>query len=153
MTGRRELTGRRVLIIALAAFGTVIAANLVMLFSATGTFPGLVVKNSYTASQGWNDRDAAQAALGWLVTVDYAPGALNIRLEDPAGAPVTGAELMLVVGRPSTDAKDRRLRLIPAGDGYRADLTLAPGAWRYEITTVSGPAYQVSGNLLAPEPR
>ena len=31
-----------------AVFGMIIAANLAMLFAATGTFPGVVVKNSYS---------------------------------------------------------------------------------------------------------
>lgn len=36
----RERTGRHVLIITLAGFGTIIAVNLLMAFMAVGTFPG-----------------------------------------------------------------------------------------------------------------
>jgi nitrogen fixation protein FixH len=39
----RELTGRHVLIITLAAFGTIIAVNLLMAFLAVGTFPEMVL--------------------------------------------------------------------------------------------------------------
>ena len=60
--GPKPLTGRKVLLIAVAAFGVVIAANLAMLLAATGTFPGLVVKNSYVASQGFDAKTAAQRA-------------------------------------------------------------------------------------------
>ena len=40
----RELTGRHVLLITVAGFGTIIAVNLIMAFLAVGTFPGLEVK-------------------------------------------------------------------------------------------------------------
>ena len=54
----KELTGRHVLIITLAAFGVIIAVNLVMAFLAVGSFPGLEVKNSYVASQDFDrERD------------------------------------------------------------------------------------------------
>ena len=59
-TEPRPLTGRKVLLIAVAAFAVILAANLAMLLAATGTFPGLVVKNSYVASQDWTARTDAQ---------------------------------------------------------------------------------------------
>ena len=49
-------TGRHMLAVVFAFFAAIIAVNLVMAFLATGTFPGLVVKNSYVASQGYNQR-------------------------------------------------------------------------------------------------
>jgi hypothetical protein len=50
----------------------IISVNLLLAFKAVSTFPGLEVKNSYVASQGFNDRKAAQEALGW--TCAQLPG-------------------------------------------------------------------------------
>lgn len=61
----KPLTGRKVLMILLAAFGTILAVNMTLLYNAVKTFPGLEVKNSYVASQTFDDRDIAQRALGW----------------------------------------------------------------------------------------
>ena len=57
----RELTGRHVLAITLAAFGVIIAVNMVMAVKAVSTFPGLETPNSYVASQEFDrDRQAAR---------------------------------------------------------------------------------------------
>ena len=60
MSGDAPLTGRKVLAIAVAAFGVVIAANLVLAWQAVGTFPGTETANSYVASQNFN-RTLAEA--------------------------------------------------------------------------------------------
>jgi nitrogen fixation protein FixH len=150
---RPRLTGRHVLIVALAGFGTVIAANLAMLVAATGTFPGLVVKNSYVASQGWDGRAEAQAALGWRASAAWEGGRLLVALHDAAGGAVEGAALEATVGRPSTAAEDRTMPLVPAGDGYAAAVELSPGAWRVDIRTVVGPSFAYVDRLYVPGAR
>lgn len=149
----RQLTGRHVLIIVLACFGTIIAANLTMLFAATGTFPGLVVENSYVASQRWNARHAAQEALGWRATAAWRDGRLIVDLQDAAGRPVEGVALRAVVGRPTVASEDQALALSPAADGYVAHVELSPGAWRIEISTTEGPAFAVVDRLFITEAR
>ncbi|MEM0923054.1 MAG: FixH family protein [Pseudomonadota bacterium] len=147
MRQTKPLTGRRVLLIALACFATVIAANMTMLMAATGTFPGLVVKNAYVEGQGWNARAAAQKALGWHAEFAYRDGALSVALGD-------GSEdwpLLLTIGRPTRDDEDQRITLAPGQ--RRADLTLTPGAWRIEVATLDGPAYRASAQLYVPELR
>lgn len=134
----RELTGRKVLIIAVSAFAVVLAANLAMLFAATGTFPGLVVENSYRAGVGWNDRAAEQAAHGWTVAVAVDGAELRVKVTDAGGAPVRGLAIAATVGRPATDREDRRLLLAPAGGIYRAPVTLSRGLWRVEIAAEDG---------------
>ncbi|HSF95015.1 MAG TPA: FixH family protein [Thermohalobaculum sp.] len=132
--GPKPLTGRKVLLIAVAAFGVVIAANLAMLLAATGTFPGLVVKNSYVASQGFDAKTAAQRALGWRAEAVYDGSKLLVTVAGRDGAPVAGIDLVAVVGRPASDRDDIRLALARDGGAYTAPLTLAPGTWRVEIT-------------------
>ncbi len=146
----RELTGRHVLIITVSAFGVIIAANLAMLFAATGSFPGLVVENSYVASQGWNARTDAQRDLGWESRITYTPGAVVVELTGPDGRAVNQADLVLSIGRPSSDAADRVLRPEPGTLRFAVDL--APGTWRLDLSTASGPNYRMSANLLVPEP-
>lgn len=149
----KELKGRTVLIIVVSAFAVILGANLTLLFAATGTFPGLVVKNSYVASQGWNERTAAQAALGWEAAVLHDGEELTVMLTDAAGMPVEGAVLSARIGRPATDAEDRDLTLRAGAGGYRAQLTLDPGQWQV-VVRAKGPRaerYEVTARLYIPE--
>lgn len=134
----RELTGRKVLVIVLAFFGTMLAANLALMYAALSTFPGLVVKNSYVASQEWNDKTAAQKSLGWRARIDYVPGELAVIMTGADGMPVPGLEVTAVVGRPGREDEDRRLVLEPSPLGYAAPLDLAPGRWRVELLATDG---------------
>ncbi len=144
----RTLTGRHVLIIAVAAFGTIIAVNMAMLFAATGTFPGLVVENSYVASQQWDSRHAAQQALGWRATTAWRDGRLLVDLRDRAGRPVEGAALQAFVGRPTVASDDHHLTLAPTASGYAAAVELDTGAWRVEVGTTEGPAFSVVDRIF-----
>ena len=134
ITEPKPLTGRKVLLIAVVAFGVVIAANLAMLFAATGTFPGLVVANSYVASQDWDRKADAQRALGWKAVAEYGDGMLRVRMTGRAEAPVGGLSVVAVVGRPASDTADVRLELVEGAEGYTSPLDLAPGRWRVMIT-------------------
>lgn len=137
----KELKGYHVLVIAVGAFGIVVGANLAMLFAATGSFPGLVVKNSYVASQQWNEKTAAQAALGWQAGVSYSDGTVTVRLTDADGAPVAAADLSLTIGRPARDRGDQVLTATGADGLYRVPVDLASGRWRIAVTTATGPAF------------
>jgi nitrogen fixation protein FixH len=117
------------------AFAVILAANLTMLFAATGSFPGLVVGNSYVASQSWDRQTAAQRALGWHAGAVYEAGVLTVSMAGPDGRLVPGLGVVAVVGRPASQAEDVRLDLTEGPGGYSAPLTLAPGQWRLEITS------------------
>lgn len=129
----RPLTGRTVLIIALAAFGVVIAANLALLYTSLGSFPGLVAPNSYVASQGFDARRRAQKALGWSVGVRHVDSRLRITVEDADGTSLSGLDVTAVVGRVATQAEDVEFTLRPDAGGYSAEASLGPGLWRVEI--------------------
>lgn len=131
----RELTGRHVLGIVLTAFAIIIAVNLTMLFAATGSFPGLVVKNSYVAGVGWDARASAQRNLGWTADVTYTPGTLRIALTDRDGHPVAGATPVLTIGRPTTAARDYSAEAQFDGTAYTVPADLAAGRWRIDLTT------------------
>ena len=101
----RQFTGKHALAVFVAAFGVIIAVNLVLAYSAVKTFPGLEVKNSYVASQEFNARLQEQQALGWEIQAEATGGLLVLRIVDQTGAPVEVAELQAVVGR-ATHVKD-----------------------------------------------
>lgn len=63
-----RLTGWHFLAIMLCFFGTIIAVNVVFVTRALDAFSGLVVKNSYVASQFYNEKieqAEKQKTLGW----------------------------------------------------------------------------------------
>lgn len=123
------LTGRKVLLIAVVAFGMVIAVNALMAIKAISTFPGLEVKNSYVASQVFDAERNAQQALGWTLSHHYADGVLRLGFRDREGRPVQVDRLSAVVGRTTQAASDRHPVFEWTGTDYVAAETLAPGKW------------------------
>lgn len=151
--GGKPLTGGKVLAMLLGAFGVIIAANLAMLVAATGSFPGLVVENSYVASQGWDARTAAQRALGWTATVGHDGETLSVAITGAEGEPVRGLDVTAVVGRPASGAEDEALAMAEDVDGYVAPAPLGPGRWRVDVTARNGGAerFTAKAELLVPE--
>ena len=149
-------TGRKFLIIIVLFFLVIIGANMAMLYAALQSWGGLVVKNSYIASQSFNAdsaRSAAQPIRQWAVAFDAAEDGLRVVVQDASGAAVEGLGLSAVVGRPTHEREDVALSFQAVGGGvYRADHVLAPGAWRAQLTVQSaeGAAQRRSFEFLAP---
>ncbi len=133
----KPLTGRKVLVIGLIAFAVVTAANLVLAYHANRTFSGLVISNSYIASQEFNARTRAQEALGWTASLAHADDRLDLEFRNKAGQPVRPAALAVSIGRATTTEDDRVLDLAHTGAGYSAPAALAPGRW---IVTIEATA-------------
>ena len=75
----------------LAFFGVIIAVNVVMATLASTSWTGLVVENSYVASQEFNrkaEEGRAQAALGWKSRLTIAGGEIRYALTDAAGTAI-----------------------------------------------------------------
>ena len=92
-TDKRQFTGRHMLVVVCAFFAVVIAANATMAYYASRSWTGLVVANSYVASQHYNEKLAAaqaQAAMGWSSELTYAQGELRLRITSRDGTPVAG---------------------------------------------------------------
>jgi len=138
-TSAKPLTGRKVLIIFLAFFGVVTAVNIVFTYYATSTFPGLVVKNSYVASQEYDALRDAQNALGWHAGAGLEDGVLTVAIRDHDNAPVHGLTVSAVIGHPSTTEGERVVDLLAEGDVYTAHPDLPKGIWRVEIHAQGGP--------------
>lgn len=137
MKQAKPLSGRKVLAIAVSFFGVIFAVNFFMAFNAVSTFPGLEVRNSYIASQGFNARMAEQRALGWELAAALDGDRLTLRFADSSGAPVPVAELRASVGRPTHDHEDVAPEFTRSGSTFSAPVDLAPGSWQVRVTAVS----------------
>ena len=129
-------TGWHMLAVVLLFFGTIIAVNVVMVISATGTFPGLVVHNSYVASQKYNQTLAearAQDEAGWQMALEADGGTITVRLTDRDGLPVRPLAVTAAAGRPSPTGEDRVLTLVEDESGYRATESLPAGLWEIAV--------------------
>ncbi len=138
MSTARPLTGRMVALIAAGAFVFMLIPNVVLTVFAVDTFSGLVVPNSYVASQSFDRDRAAQLALGWTVAVAHEDGVVRLSIADADGHAVRPPELVATVGRPTTARDDRVLDLEETPTGYAAAVAgLAPGVWRVEIVATA----------------
>ncbi|MCX7303996.1 MAG: FixH family protein [Hyphomicrobiales bacterium] len=129
-------TGRHMLMIMIAFFAVVIAVNVTMATVARTSWTGLVVANSYVASQEFNGRLAAaraQAGLGWTASlvIEHGEAHLTVFDRDKRAAPIRTASLAL--RSPATDSKDRTVVLERNADGFRGRVDLADGQWVVEI--------------------
>lgn len=140
----REITGRKVLMFTVGAFGIIIAVNLVMAYKAISTFPGLEVKSSYVAGVGFDARKQAQQALGWTARARYMDGTLSLTLTDSAGLPAPVSALSVLIGRSTVARDDRMPEFVELGGQHVAATVLAPGKWtlRIEATAADGTPFQ-----------
>lgn len=135
--GNSGFTGRHMAIVLVAFFAVVIGVNLLMARYATSTFGGVVVENSYVASQkynGWLKEAREEKALGWEAQAAWRPDGHVALLFDevPAGAVVV-AEARHPLGR----KPDKVLHFDPSDAGrYISRETLEDGRWtlRLEVT-------------------
>jgi len=137
MMAERQITGKHVAIGFVAAFSVIIAVNLVLAFSAVKTFPGLEVKNSYVASQTFNERKAAQEALGWQVGAYHSDGLLKVQITGEDGAPVQVARLDATVGRATHVKDDVTPDFRFDGTAYIAPVELGDGNWNIRMKAMA----------------
>ncbi|SDW20556.1 FixH family protein [Roseicitreum antarcticum] len=132
--GGKPLTGFKVLMIAVGAFGVIITVNLILAYNATRTFPGLEVQNSYVASQNFNEELAAQLALNWDVSATVTDDVLTLAFTDAtSGAPVQVAALDATLGRATHVRDDQTPDFSYAGGMFTAPVDLAPGNWNVRL--------------------
>lgn len=133
----REFTGRHAAAVFVGAFAVIIAVNVALAVSAVRTFPGLEVANSYVASQEFNERRAAQEALGWTVEAREADGRITLAFTGRDGVPVQPKTLRAVVGRATEISEDVEPDLVFTGEVYEAPLELGGGRWKVRINATA----------------
>lgn len=120
-------------------FLVVVAANATMVVFAVGSFTGLTTTEPYTKGLRFNDRireAEAQRRLGWQLAARFdAPGArhgaVEIRLTDRGGAPISDAAIAVTFSRPVEKGHDFTIALRAGGTGrYAAAAEFPlPGIW------------------------
>ena len=128
----RELTGRHVLIGFVVAFGIIISVNIALAVNAVRTFPGLEVKNSYVASQEFDESRAAQEALGWEVSAKVVGGELILTIDD-ANGPVQPAIEKAIFGRATSVRDDQVPEFAHNGTAFAAPVMSDGGNWNLRI--------------------
>ncbi|MBU0554700.1 MAG: FixH family protein [Alphaproteobacteria bacterium] len=129
----RKFTGRHIAAILVTFFGVVMAVNFTMAYLASSTFGGLVVKNSYVASQkfnGWLEQARAEKALGWSLELNRAEGGQLRAALRSADAPLVDATVFALVRHPLGRAPEQRLEFRALGEGrYESVGAIPAGRW------------------------
>ena len=135
---KREFTGKHAAAIIVSGFAVIIAVNLFMATLAVRGFGGVIVENSYVASQEFNDwLDAAekQDALGWSVEMTRSEnGHLLVKTASVPDGVTAYAEARRPLGPPET----KSLTFIEATPGDHVSVEpLATGRWIVRLTIAS----------------
>lgn len=138
---QQEFTGRHMLIIMVLFFGTIITVNLIMATLANTSWSGLVVRNSYVASQEFNEKAVAaraQAALGWTPVIRFGSGRITFQMQDKSGGQIVLEGVKLVLRHPVGEKADLHLTLERQPDGsFSAAEAIPDGVWTVETTALS----------------
>jgi nitrogen fixation protein FixH len=129
----KRFTGWHFTAIIVGFFAVVIAVNLTMAMYATRTFGGVVVENSYVASQkynGWLEAARKQGRLGW----EIAPS-LDAERRILVSVNVDGAKISGFARHPLGREPDVPLNF---GHGLRSAEALPPGRWAIHLLVQRG---------------
>ncbi len=150
----RAFTGQKMAMILVSFFAVIITVNFIMARFATTTFGGVVVENSYVASQqfnGWLKEASADQALGWkgdIARDGDGDGRASISLADKAGKPITAAKVTAVAEHPLGQRPATALVLHETVPGTYA-APLDAGRWRLRVTVeAEGKAWRTVGEVL-----
>lgn len=143
----RVLTGWHVLGIFVLCFGVIISVNLTLAYNAVATFPGLEVKNSYVASQGFDRARSAQQALGWDVRAYTDRGTLVLEI-DKDGAAVQPQIVSATFGRATHVGQDQSPIFVHDGDVFRAPVQVGAGNWNLRLVAEAADGTQFQQRII-----
>ena len=127
-----EIKGWHVVACFAAAFLVVIGVNLTLAFKAVMTFPGLEVRNSYIASQSFNENRTAQLALRWDVSATLDEHTLSLTIVQN-GQPIAPAIEEAIFGRATNVAFDETPDFAFDGTALRAQVIAGAGNWNLRL--------------------
>ena len=154
-TGR---DGRWIPWIFVAGMAVVVAVNLVMVWLAIDSSPGLVSEHPFERGLAYNKvlaSEARQEALGWRVEIAFRPATHEVVAEfhDRDGAPVGELRVEAHLYRPLEADSGASVTLRYAGDGryVGAPENLRRGQWQVElVASRAGGDFQASRRLIVP---
>lgn len=131
-------TGRHMLAVMVAFFGVVISVNVYMAWQATHSWSGLVVKNTYVASQEFNGKVAeakALAATGITGSASVSGSEIRYELRHSERGPVEADVVTLQFKRPVGVSEDFSVDLTRISEGvFVARRDVPPGTWIVEAS-------------------
>lgn len=155
----RVFTGWHMLGVMVLFFGTIITVNLIMAWNASHSWSGLVVQNTYVASQQFNGKvkeARAFAASGLDGKLSLEPRAVRYTLTRQGKAETSADKVIAVFKRPVEEHEDVRVEMAHQGEGvFVAATELKRGQWIADITATSGDkvVYRQAIRFIAPGER
>lgn len=127
-----EIRGIHVLSAFVVGFGIIIAVNLTLAINAVRSFPGLEVKNSYVASQGFETARAAQDELEWGVHAWLTGDRLHLSIRRRNQALQPQIE-EAIFGRATHVAQDQAPAFQFQTDHFIAPVQAGSGNWNLRL--------------------
>lgn len=135
-------TGRHMVLVMVLFFGVIITVNMIMAWQATRSWSGLVVPNTYVASQQFNTKVAAQramAASGITGRLSVDGGTVTVAISHPDRGPVDVEKVVVNFLRPVGTEQDFTLELARTAPGvYSAGRDVPGGQWIAEVKATDG---------------
>lgn len=139
-TGPAEFTGRHMLLIMVAFFGTIILVNATLAYFAISSWTGLVVPNSYVASQTFNADTARRleaVTRGAHAVVSMDGHYMVVRFTGKDREPLSADALAASLRHPVDAGKEMIVEFSPDGAGiYRSVTELPAGSWTGDVAGV-----------------
>jgi nitrogen fixation protein FixH len=132
-------TGRHMLAILIAFFGVVITVNFVMAYYAESSWSGLVAKDTFVASQQFNQkanhmREMAATGIRGKMIANHE--GIRYELTHPQTGPVLADEVVAEFHRPVGTEQDFTVTLKHEGGGiFMTNHPVAPGEWIVDLKT------------------
>lgn len=121
-------------------FCTIISVNFYMAYQAVHSWSGLVVENTYVASQQFNAKvhEAKElSASGISDVLAISPTKISVEITDAQGQPVLADEVIAIFKRPVGDHQDFAEQLQPQGHGvYAIERTVLAGNWIVDLSAM-----------------
>jgi nitrogen fixation protein FixH len=137
-------TGRHMLLVICTFFGVVISVNVTMAWLASSSWSGLVVQNTYVASQEFNQRAEAMKAMtasGISGVLSINGGMVHYDLRNRDGSPTAIDDVVLNFKRPVGDHEDFSITLRKTAEGrFEGEHGVATGDWIVEAISKRGGA-------------
>ncbi|MEO9168052.1 MAG: FixH family protein [Aestuariivirga sp.] len=138
LTTTKPLTGWHMLMMCVAGFGVVFTVNIYMAVMAVRSWTGLVVEDSYVASQTF-DADAASLKKAEALSVShllhYENGKLHLSLQGADGKAIATDSVQISIGRPVGEHEDQKLVAVKTADGqFEVATKLGVGAWSGQLS-------------------
>lgn len=138
LTSANEFTGRHMAVILTTFFAVVVLVNLSMAVLAKRSWTGLVVPNSYVASQQFNDVTAkleASAALNIRSRLSVSNGKIQLSLDSASGSALEVREAVISLSKASSSGDRQNLLLTCDQQGLcTAAAKLEKGLWIGEVS-------------------